>query len=216
MVSHDSCMPYRQQRSTEAQRSGSRHGNQHPLALASLAQPRQKTNAAPMSVSTGAGQYSHQPPQLQQQRSVSFTLTAADAQSSSDRHEHADTVDLDVMPQQPSSDQLSPNPASSHAHEQSASVEQACLLPGQGGGRAMAGVHCGVMGDEMCDPMELTWEEVLEAASGNHRTAADGLGHDTFNGKRTVILITLTVYTHHGLLDITSRAMVRACITSLS
>ena len=184
-------MPYRQQRSAEAQRSGSRHGNQHPLALASLAQARQKTNAAPMSIPTCAEQYSHQPPQSQQQRGVGFTLTAADAQCSSHLLEHADAVDLDVMPQQPSSHQLSPNPASIDAEQQSVSSQQSRLLPGQDGGRAAAGVHGGAMGGEMCDPMELTWEEVLQAAAGNHQTAADagkairpvGLDHDTFNGK---------------------------------
>lgn len=133
-------------------------------------QPRQQTNHALRSVSTCAGQDSQQPPQLQQQqqqRGVSFALTAANAQCSSDLHEHAGAVDLDAVPQQPSSLQPSPNPVSADGDEQSG------LLPGQHGGRAAAGLHSEVMGDEMCDPIELTWEGVLQAASGNGQAAPD-------------------------------------------
>ncbi|KAL3133654.1 microtubule motor activity, variant 2 [Trebouxia sp. C0010 RCD-2024] len=164
------------QQVAEVQRIASRHCNQHRLASASLAQLRQQKQPAPRNVPTCAGQDSRRPPHLQQQQQqcgVGFALTAANAQCSSGLCEHAGAVDLDAVPQQPSSLQPSPNPVSADGNEQSVSSEQSGLLPGQHGGRTVAGLHGEVMGGVMCDPTELTWEGVLQAASGNGQAASD-------------------------------------------
>lgn len=164
-------LQYRQE-GAEAQQGASRHCIQHPLASASHAQLRQQRNPAPGSIPSVAWQDSRTTPHLQQQQQldVGFTLTAANALSSLGHHEVADAEDLDAAPQQQNSHQPSLNPACTDVDEQSLSCEQCAQRPGQDDGRAEAEVHAGVMGDEMCAPIELTWEGV-QASSGNNQVA---------------------------------------------
>ena len=151
-------MQYRLQ-GKELQRSASRHNGQLLTG--------QQTNPA-HSVRNCAKQDRQRVPEMQQrqqqqqQLDVGLPVAAAvDAVASSGHHGHADLTRLVAAPEQ-QSHQLNARSASSDAFEASVSAQ-----PGSGSGGAGAGLHAQDMADDMCDPMELTWEGVLQAASVN-------------------------------------------------
>ena len=99
--------------------------------------------------------------QQQQQLVGGFPVAAAvDAEVSSGHHGHADPIFPVAAPKQQSCHQLTARPASSIAFEPFVSGHI-------GSGRAGAGLHAEDMGDDLCDPVELTWEGSLQGASAN-------------------------------------------------
>lgn len=158
-------MQYRLE-STELQMGASRHHTGRQLTGGSIhVQSGQQTSPAHGSVPTCAKQDRQwlpqlQQPQQQQQFDTGFpAATAVDAEASLCHHGHADLIRLVDAPKQQSCHQPNARPGSSNAFEASVSAPL-------GSGRAGAAED---IGDDMCDPMELTWEGLLKAASANHQ-----------------------------------------------
>ena len=148
-------MQYRRQAS-ELQRSTNRHCDGQRRAAASIhAQPKQHANPALRSTHNHAKQDRQRVPQLQQQQ----PHAGLQAEPSSGDCGHADAAHLEAELQLQSYHQPNPKPFSTDALEQPVSAQ----LPLQG--RAGEGLHAGHMGDDMCEPVELTWEGVLQAAA---------------------------------------------------
>ena len=161
------------QHGAEPQKISSKGYNRQQLAVASHVQARQQTHPAPRSIPICARQEGQWDPEPQQQQFDAGITAAASAQPPPGHCEHAVAVHLEGVQQQQSSYQPSANAASVGALGQSVSREQSAQLPVQDSNRAGVGVHGGAMEDDMCDPMELTWEGVLQAASATGQAALD-------------------------------------------
>ena len=162
------CIVQYRHEGTELQMRASRHYAGRQLTGASThAQSRQQANPAHKSVPNCANQDRQQVPELQQQQQQQLDTgspasAAVHAEASSCHRGHADLNRLADAPKQQSCRQLNARPASSTAFE-------ACVSAELGSGGAGPGWHAEYMGDDMCDPMELTWEGVLHAASANQQ-----------------------------------------------
>lgn len=157
-------MRYRRQE-VELQRSAS--SGQQLTGASTPAQSRQQINPALRSVPSCAKPDRQWVPELQQwqqqQLDVGFPVAAAVTAEPLSGHDGlAHASHLGAGPKQQSCHQLNARPASTDAFEPSVS---ACP-PLQGSSTAGAGLHAGDLGDDMCDPVELTWEGVLQAANG--------------------------------------------------
>lgn len=164
-------MQYRRQGS-QLQRSANRHyDGQRPAAASIHAQPKQQhANSALRSTHIYAKQDRQWVPELQQQQQPHAGLpvvAAIKAEPSSGDIGHADAAHLDTEPKWQSCNQPNATPASTDTLEQSVSAQ--LLLQG----RAGVGLHAGHMGDDMCEPVELTWEGVLQAASATGQAPCD-------------------------------------------
>lgn len=166
-------MRYRR-REAELQRSAIRHCSGQQLTGASThVQSRQQTSPALRSFDSRAKQDWQWVPGLQQQQQqldVGFPVAAAVTAEPFSGHDglpHASH--LGAGPKQQSCHQLNARSASTDAFEPSVSAR----LPLQGSGRAGADLHARDSGDDMCDPVELTWEGVLQAASANGQEPHD-------------------------------------------
>lgn len=163
-------MQYRHQ-GAELQRSANRHYPKQQLTAASIhAQPKQRANPGLRSTHNCAKQDRQWDTELQQQPHVGLPVVAAvTAKPSSGDVGHADAAHLEIEPKWPRYNQPHANPASTDTLEQPVLAQ----LPLHSSGGGAAGLHAGHMGDDMCEPVELTWEGVLQAASANWQAPCD-------------------------------------------
>lgn len=162
-------MQYRHQRA-ELHRSANRHYDGQRRAAASIhAQPKQHAIPAVRSTHNHAKQDRQWVPELPQQQPHAGlpVIAAVKAEPSSGNSGHADAAHLEAELQSQSCNQPNAKPAFTDTLEQPVSAQ----LPLQG--RAGKGLHAGHMGHDMCEPVELTWEGVLQAASGIGQAPCD-------------------------------------------